>query len=86
MENNLRKWHEDWEDRLPADIEHRVIQQVNTFSMFGKVVELFVPNALQTAAKMIGGDAGPTGDAGTQRNTLDIQDEWRRPPSDFRVG
>lgn len=79
MESNFHHYHRQLEDRLPTDLEDHVTQQVNNLSVFGKVVELFVPNALQTAVRLIGGDAaGPHDPAGN--GGRDNADDWRRPP------
>lgn len=78
MESNFHNYHRQLEDRLPGDLEDHVTQQVNNLSVFGKVVELFVPNALQTAVRLIGGDAGPHDPAGS--GGRDNADDWRRRP------
>lgn len=76
------------------EMERHIEKQARTFSVFSKVVELFVPNALDTAAKIIGGDNdlpnrihqapahGPSDDPGGQRGADDdSQPNWRRKPS-----
>ncbi|MCB0527816.1 MAG: hypothetical protein KDC61_14975 [Saprospiraceae bacterium] len=59
MANNFQQWQNDWEDKVPDDIEQYVLHQANTLSHFGRVIELFIPNALQTAAQLIGGNNRP---------------------------
>ncbi|MCC7504293.1 MAG: hypothetical protein IT259_03285 [Saprospiraceae bacterium] len=79
MASNFHNMHRDWEDQLPPELEGHIVQQVNNLSVFGKVVELFVPNALHTAARLIGGDNGPNDPAGADgRYSVD---DWRRPPA-----
>ena len=79
MANNLRGLHDDWESKLPEDLEDQLFQQVNNISVFGKVVELFVPNALQAAANLIGGgDGGPSSHGGTRGQSEDV--DWRKRP------
>ncbi len=70
--------HRDREVQLPEDLEHHIVQQVNNLAVFGKVVELFIPNALHTAARLIGGD-GPHDPAGSDGRFS--ADDWRRPPN-----
>jgi hypothetical protein len=61
MANNFQQWQGDWEEKLPDDIEQKVIHQAKTLAHFGRVMELFVPNALQTAAHLIGGSKPSSG-------------------------
>ncbi|HRI59253.1 MAG TPA: hypothetical protein PK228_06010 [Saprospiraceae bacterium] len=58
MANNFQQWQGEAEghDDILNDIEHKVLHQANTLSLFGRVIELFVPNALQTAAHLIAGN------------------------------
>lgn len=79
MDNTWQRMQDDLESRLPVDIEFRVVQQASAFSVFGKVVELFVPNALETAARLIGGDGQPGNQGGT-RGTTDEEPDWRKKP------
>lgn len=78
--HNLHKMHDAYEQMLPGDLEHHIVQQVNNLSVFGRVVELFVPNALHTAARLIGGDANPQNPAGDEGRAPADADAWRRPP------
>ncbi len=63
MANNFQLWQGDNEcpDEILNEIEQKVVHQANTLSLFGRVIELFVPNALQTAAHLIAGakQSGP---------------------------
>lgn len=78
------------------EMERHIEKQAKTFSVLSKVVELFVPNALDTAAKIIGGDNdlanpmyqkpagnGPSDEPGGHRGQTSIEpnDVWRRKPS-----
>lgn len=58
MKNNFQQWMDEEEERFDSldEIESNLVGQVKSFSFFGNVVELFVPNALQTVVKLIGGD------------------------------
>jgi hypothetical protein len=55
MANHFNDIENDFGEQLPGDLEQHLLHQINNFNVFGKVVELFVPNALETAAKLIGG-------------------------------
>ncbi|MEZ4921176.1 MAG: hypothetical protein R2792_18895 [Saprospiraceae bacterium] len=79
MTDNLRGLYEDWESKLPEELEDQLFQQVNNISVFGKVIELFVPNALQTAAQLIGGGGGPSQQGGGRGTETDPMD-WRVKP------
>lgn len=59
MANSFKQWQGDWEDKVPDDIERHILHHAHTLSHFGRVIELFVPNALQTAAQLIGGAQTP---------------------------
>jgi hypothetical protein len=76
MENSFQTLQAHREAMLPPDLEHRLIQQIGTFSVFGKVVELFVPNALNTCARFIDGDCN--GGFGGPEPEDDLP-EWRSP-------
>ena len=78
MTDQDRGFFDDLERQLPPDLEGVILQQVNNLAVFGQVVELFVPNALHTAARLIGGD-GPKqqgGARGMENNPL----AWRKKP------
>lgn len=77
MENSFQKLQEQREAMLPPEIEHRLMHQMGTFSLFGRVVELFMPNALNTVARLIDGDCNP-GDPGCRAD--EEEPEWRMRP------
>ena len=95
--NSFRKIMHGRESGVCPDIinemERHIEKQARTFSVFSKVVELFVPNALDTAAKITGGDNdlthrnnpatanGPSDESGGQRG-FDAQPQanWRQKP------
>ena len=52
--NSFKDLEAMWEAGLPPELETRVSSQTNGLSVFGRVVELFVPNALQAVASMVG--------------------------------
>lgn len=83
MSNIFVRMQEENEQRVPPELERHLLTQVNHINVFGRVVELFVPNALQTAARIIGGspEDGPV-DMGGDRNALSPDDwpDWRFPP------
>ncbi|MBL7783266.1 MAG: hypothetical protein JNM22_18695 [Saprospiraceae bacterium] len=83
MKNNFQQWQSDFE-RVPPELEDRVLQQARTFNAFGKVVEVFVPNALGAVALMIGGEAP---DRPVQNGPGTPFDEdiplWRIPPGRY---
>lgn len=80
--NSFKQMEAEWEAKLPTDLELRVTSQTTNFSVFGRVVELFMPNALQTVARLIGGpEDGPDSalPAG-RRPAVDEWPDWRVPP------
>lgn len=79
MDNNLEKILRKREEMLPPELENRMSMHVGTFSVFGKVVELFIPNALQTVVRMIGGDELPC--IKERKKTALYEPEWRTPPT-----
>jgi hypothetical protein len=83
MANNFQQWQGDGEDHddVLNEIEQKVLHQAHTLSLFGRVIELFVPNALQTAAHLIAGTrhTGPRR-RGESRYSTSIIPEGR-PPS-----
>ncbi len=84
MLNNFKKLHEAREAMLPLELEHKVVHQVSTCSFFGRVFDLFVPNALQIVTKMIGGD-GPAPTQQGRYADADSGSDWRRPPIGRRL-
>lgn len=83
MANNFQEWQGNGEghDDILNDIEQKVLHQARTLSNFGRVIELFVPNALQTAARLIAGtkESGPQRPNGGRYSTPIIPEG--RPPS-----
>lgn len=84
MANNFQQWQGDGEglDDILNDIEQKVLHQAHTLSHFGRVIELFVPNALQTAAHLIAGTrqtGGPRRQSGVRYSGAVIPEG--RPPS-----
>lgn len=77
MVNNFQKIIDEREAMLPPELEDRMSQHIGTFSVFGKVVELFVPNALQTVVRLIGGDELP---CIKERKRRPVDPDWRIPP------
>jgi hypothetical protein len=85
MKNNFEQWHESFEGALPPEIEARVLHQARTFATFGKVVELYVPNALGAVAMMISGEANTRPDPkGPDTGMEDDVPFWRIPPGRYR--
>ena len=76
MANNFQQLQKDREAMLPPELEDRMSQHLGTFSMFGKVIELFVPNALHTVVRMIGGEDLPCIKDRKRRS----EPAWRIPP------
>lgn len=54
-ENSLQRMMDDRANWLPDEIENHIIHQVDTFSVFGRVMELFGSNALDIASSYICG-------------------------------
>lgn len=84
MANNFHELESKWAEMLPSDLEHNLTRQVSSFSFFGKVVDLFVPNAFQTVVKMIGGDKAPSQPEGPGR--YGETSDWRVRPSKGTTG
>ena len=82
MDNNLKKIQAEREAMLPPELENRISQHLGTMSGFSKVVELFVPNALQTVVRLIGGEDLPCLRRAKHRDELRYEPEWRNRPSD----
>ncbi len=83
MKNSFQEWQDTLEQQfpLPEELEGRVMRQADTFSFFGKVVELFIPNALQTVARMIGADSPePSPKSNRPTNSPENEPEWRSKP------
>lgn len=84
MTNNFQQWPEGQgsdEFEGMAEIENKLVKQAETFSFFGKVVELFIPNALQTVTTMIGGEGANNKPRGKWRKSPETgSSDWRVPP------
>lgn len=80
--NSFKDLEREYESRLPRELEVRVSSQTNNFSVFGRVVELFMPNALQTVVRLIGGpDDGPDDNLLPGRRPRPEEwPDWRTPP------
>jgi hypothetical protein len=83
MKNSFQQWGDAQMDEfnVPEEIEFNLIKQVETFSFFGKVIELFIPNALNTVTKIIGGDAPNQSDGNNQRHSP--SQNWRTAPGGY---
>jgi hypothetical protein len=82
MKNNFQQWEEAQVEafKVPEEIEINLLKQADSFSFFGKVIELFVPNALNTVTKIIGADAPNHSDGNNQRQS---NQDWRNAPTRF---
>lgn len=81
--NSFKELEAKWEADLPPELELRVSSQASNFAVFGRVVELFMPNALQTVVHLIGGAGhdGPKVDLYPGRRPApDEWPDWRMPP------
>ncbi|MBK9338989.1 MAG: hypothetical protein IPM98_21600 [Lewinellaceae bacterium] len=83
-ENSFKVLEAKWEAGLPPELERRVSSQTTNFTVFGRVVELFMPNALQAVAHIIGGAADDDGPQGVlspgRRPEPEEWPDWRTPP------
>ena len=64
-DNAFTRMMGSYEEKLPEEIEKHLVHQAGTFSVFGRVVELYGPNALDIASRFICGHpdcSGPQGD------------------------
>ncbi|MCC7246873.1 MAG: hypothetical protein IT269_14400 [Saprospiraceae bacterium] len=86
MVNNLKKLQADREAMLPPELENRISRHLGAMAGFGKVVELFVPNALQTVVRLIGGEDLPCFKRSQYRDELRHEPEWRTPPKPGNPG
>jgi len=78
--NSFKQLEAKWEAGLPPELERRVSSQTNNFSAFGRVVELFMPNALQTVVHLIGGEGPGTDIYPGRRPAPDDWPDWRTSP------
>lgn len=80
--NSFKDLEAMWEAGLPPELETRVSSQTTNLAVFGRVVELFMPDALQTVVRIIGGNTDGPG-AGTvsgRRPSPEEWPDWRVPP------
>jgi hypothetical protein len=81
MVNNFKKMLEEREAMLPPELENRVSFHLGTMAGFGNVVELFVPNALQTVVRIIGGEDLPCLKRAARKiNLKETEPIWRKRP------
>lgn len=82
LNNSFKDLEAMLEAGLPPELERRISSQATNLSVFGRVVELFMPNALQTAARLIGGtnDGPDSGLNSGRRPAVDEWPDWRTPP------
>jgi hypothetical protein len=80
--NSFKALEAMWEAGLPPELESRVSSQATNLAVFGRVVELFMPDALQTVARIIGGapDSPDNGPISGRRPLPDEWPDWRTPP------
>ncbi len=82
--NSFKALEAKWEAGLPPELESRISSQTTNFAVFGRVVELFMPNALQAAAHIIGGGSDHAGPQALpnpgRRPAPDAWPDWRTPP------
>jgi|GEM_PF-5313938 len=78
-ENSLQRMMNGHAVGLPDDIERNVVHQIGTFSLFGRVMELFGPHALKVASSYICGhiECDPKG---PKINLDDEMPFWRVKP------
>lgn len=80
--NSFKAMEAMLEAGLPPELERHVSSQATNLAVFGRVVELFMPNALQTVVQLIGGpDEGPDGGLNPGRRPApEDWPDWRTPP------
>jgi hypothetical protein len=81
--NSFKDLEAKWEAGLPPELERRVSSQTNNFAVFGRVIEVYMPNALEAVAQMIGGpnNAGPADDPIPGRRPAPNEwPDWRQAP------
>lgn len=84
QQNSFKDLEAAWEAGLPPELERRVSSQTGNFAVFGRVVEVYMPNALQAVVHMIGGadsSDGPVVDPIPGRRPAPTEwPDWRQPP------
>jgi len=87
VNNSFKTLEAKWEAGLPPELERRISSQTTNFAVFGRVVELFMPNALQAAAHIIGGGSGDEGPHAPshpgRRPEPEEWPDWRTAPKQF---
>ena len=80
--NSFKDLEAMWEAGLPPELETRISSQATNLAVFGRVVELFMPDALQTVVRIIGGNPdGPgAGPLSGRRTSPEEWPDWRTPP------
>lgn len=81
--NSFKDLEAKWEASLPPELERRVSSHAANMAVFGRVVEVFVPNALEAVFHMIGGSGndGPAPDLiPGRRPEPEEWPDWRKPP------
>ncbi len=78
-ENSFQRMMNVHAQGLPEEIERNIVHHVDTFSTFGRVMELFGPNALDVASSYICGHIGcdPKGPKGNLDGEVPF---WRVKP------
>jgi hypothetical protein len=79
MSNSFKKLQAEREAMLPPELEDRISRHLGTLAHFGQVMELFVPNALQTVVQFIGGEDLPCFKRDNRRRARASAD-WRHRP------
>ncbi|MCS6930382.1 MAG: hypothetical protein NZM43_12910 [Saprospiraceae bacterium] len=84
--NAFKSLETRWMSQLPPELEFQVSSQVRMATAAGRVMEIFVPNALRTAAYLIGGSS-PTRvlglPSGKQIEADPFSIDWRQPPKHY---
>ena len=77
----------EWEGKLPNGLEDRIVGHTANMALFGRVVEVYVPNALEAVVNMIGGTStgAPAPDPFPGRRPQpEAWPDWRVPPGSKR--
>lgn len=80
--NSFKDMEARLEASLPPELERRVAGHASNMAVFGRVVEVFMPNALETVVHMIGGrDEGPQAEIIPGRRPAPEEwPDWRKRP------
>lgn len=79
-ENSLQRMMNGHAKALPEEIERSIVHQASTFCVFGRVVELFGPNALNIASRYICGHTDCNDRQGPQVGLEEEAPFWRVKP------